>query len=172
MAFSRRRGAIASALFAGLLCGFSSIAQSQEFWQDGLDNLERLGTSIQSDPAVKREGNASILVETAWPTVINLAEISAPDIEAATLVYQALLRSEGLIGAAYLEMWCHFPNGSQYFSRGLDSTVTGDSGWQRVETKFFLQAGQKPSKVTLNLVVQGQGRVWVDALALSREPLS
>lgn len=171
MASSIRRSAMAAAVFTGLLCGPSVVAQSRELWHDGLNNLKNLGTSIETDSAVKREGSASIREKTAWPTVINLAEIAVSDIEAATLVYRADLRSEGLAGNAYLEMWCHFPGGGQYFSRGLESTITGDSDWKRSETRFILQAGQKPSKVTLNLVIQGQGSVWVDNVRFDREPL-
>ncbi len=36
---------------------------------------------------------------------------------------------------------------------------------------FFLQAGQKPDLIRLNLVVAGKGRVWIDDVRLLRQPL-
>ena len=35
----------------------------------------------------------------------------------------------------------------------------------------FVQKGQKPNKVTLNIVINGKGTVWIDDIVLSREPL-
>jgi hypothetical protein len=148
-----------------------SQALAQELWRDTLDQAENLGTRITADTVAKTDGAASIKVETAWPTVINLAEITGLDIESAALVYEADVRSEGLKGTAFLEMWCHFPDGGQYFSRGLNSTTSGSSDWRRLTTKFFLQEGQKPNKVTLNLAVNGRGTVWIDKQRLAREPL-
>ena len=40
-----------------------------------------------------------------------------------------------------------------------------------VATPFFLQAGQKPDLIRLNLVIQGKGRVWIDDVHLMRGPL-
>ncbi len=45
------------------------------------------------------------------------------------------------------------------------------SGWKVIETPFFLKAGERTEKVTLNLVINGTGTVWVDDIVLSREPL-
>ena len=41
-----------------------------------------------------------------------------------------------------------------------------------MQTPFLLQPGQKPGKVTLNLVVNGKGTVWIDDVVLSKEPLN
>jgi len=38
-------------------------------------------------------------------------------------------------------------------------------------TPFFLEAGQKPDLIRLNLVVQGGGRVWIDDVHLTGQPL-
>jgi len=67
-------------------------------------------------------------------------------------------------------MWCQVA-GKQYFSRGLDSVVSGSSGWTTLETPFLLAAGQTVEKVILNIVVNGKGTVWVDDVTLFRESL-
>lgn len=159
-------GLIAAAILTGPIR-----AGSQELWRDDLNHADRLGTRVTNDSDITSDGVASIKVVTAWPTVINLAEVTDLDIEAAVLVYEANVRSQDLQGTAYLEMWCHFSDGGQYFSRGVDSTISGTADWRRLATKFFLQKGQTPDKVTLNLAINGRGTVWIDELRLAREPL-
>ena len=80
------------------------------------------------------------------------------------------VKSEKLEGTAYLEMWCHV-GGGQYFSRGMNSVVTGTMDWTTLHTPFFLQPGQRAQKATLNIVINGKGTVWVDEVALSKAPL-
>jgi hypothetical protein len=35
----------------------------------------------------------------------------------------------------------------------------------------MFQKGQKPTKVTLNIVINGPGTIWVDDIVLFKEPL-
>ncbi len=132
-----------------------------------LDNHATLGTTVATDTSFRTEGGASIRVRTRWPTVINIGEetrIGA--IDGAMLVFQAKLRSQALDGTAYLEMWCQFADGSRYFARGVDSTVSGSTDWTQVQTVFRLEPGRLPIRVTLNLVVNGTGTVWIDEARL------
>jgi len=82
------------------------------------------------------------------------------------------LQSQNLDGKAYLEMWLRFPGKGEFFSRGLDRPITGTMSWMTSTIPFFLQAGQKPDLIRLNLVVAGKGRVWIDDVRLLRQPLS
>ena len=147
-----------------------SNAEPREIVTVPLDWAETLGTRIAADPEVKTDGEASIRIVTRWPTVINLAEVIGPGVAPATLIYEADVRSKDLIGSAYLEIWCHFGGEGRYFGRGLDSTVTGTSDWTTLRTVFRLEEGQRPTLVTLNLVIDGEGVVWVDRPRLLYEP--
>lgn len=131
-----------------------------------LDNHATLGTTVATDTSVRTEGGASIRVRTRWPTVVNIGEARRIAVDGGMLVFQANLRSQALDGNAYLEMWCRFADGSRYFSRGLDSTVSGSAEWTPVRTVFRLEPGRRPSAVTLNLVVNGTGTVWIDEARL------
>lgn len=133
-----------------------------------LEDSSKLGLTIQSDTQDKTQGKASIKVKTLWPTTICLGEVMGPDIENAKLVYSANVKTD-LEGAAYLEMWAHV-QGRTYFSRGMNDQVKGKSEWKIVKTPFIFQKGQKPEKVTLNLVINGRGTVWIDDVKLSRVP--
>jgi hypothetical protein len=103
-------------------------------------------------------------------TRICLGEVSGLQVEAARLIYSAKVRSD-FQGNAFLEMWVHLAGG-QYFSRGLDRPIAGKSEWTTLQTPFFLQKAQKPDRVTLNLVVNGRGTVWIADVTLTRAPLS
>ena len=105
------------------------------------------------------------------PTVIRLFETGDIDIEDARLIYQAKVRTEGVQGQVFLEMWCHFPGKGEFFSRGLQSPVSGTTEWTSVETPFFLQKGENPDNVKLNLVIDGTGTVWIDDIRLIKGPL-
>ncbi len=134
-----------------------------------LDNASNLGASIQTDTLVKIEGKGSVKITTLWPTTVCLGEVSGLQVENATLVYRSKVKSD-LKGTAYLEMWAHV-NGGQYFSRGLNDAVSQKTDWKTIQTPFMFKKGEKPDKVTLNLVINGTGTVWIDDVVLAKERL-
>lgn len=138
-----------------------------------LDSLEgvRAASGITLDTAVSSDGKGSLRVDAAGASVVPLFEITDVNIDDAALIYQAHLQSEGLQGQSYLEMWVRIPGKGEFFSRGLDRPLSGTMSWATIATPFFLEAGQKPDLIRLNLVVNGSGKVWIDDIRLSRAPL-
>jgi hypothetical protein len=134
-----------------------------------LDDASLASPKIQNDQVVKTEGKASIKITTKWPTTVYIGEVAGLNIENAKLIYKADVKSD-LGGVAYLEMWAHV-GGGQYFSKGLSDPIKGKSDWKSIRTPFIFQKGQKPDKITLNLVINGKGTVWIDNIVLSKEPL-
>ena len=153
-----------------LLLMLNPLAQGNELSKLTLDDASSLGTTISTDPTVKQEGNGSIRISTVWPTTICLGEVKELNFENGRIVFRAKVKSEELEGTAFLEMWCHVGDG-QYFSRGMNSVVTGTMDWKTLQTPFFLQPGQRAKKATLNIVINGKGTVWIDDVHLLREPL-
>jgi len=147
----------------------SSLATADDLRRLPLDDASTIGTTIQTDTKVKTEGKGSIKITTQWPTTICLGEVSDLGVENAKLVYRAKLRSE-LDGIAFLEMWAHV-GGGQYFSKGMNDPITDKSDWKSISVAFIFKKGQRPDKVTLNIVINGRGTVWVDEVVLSKEPL-
>jgi len=138
-----------------------------------IDSMEGIITQsgIQIDKQITSDGNGSLRIEATEPTTIRLFEISDVDIENARLVYQAQVRTGNVEGKVYLEMWCHFAGKGEFFSRGLQSPLTGTTDWTTEETPFFLKVGENPDNVKLNLVIDGQGTVWIDDIRLLKELL-
>jgi hypothetical protein len=156
------------AIFA-LLTLVAGLACAEDLKKLNLDDVSVIGTTIQTDTQVKAEGKGSIKITTQWPTTICLGEVARVDIENAKLVYKAKVKSD-LDGTAFLEMWAHV-GGGQYFSRGKNDVVSQKTDWKIIQTPFLFQKGQRPEKVTLNLVINGKGTVWIDDIVLSKEPL-
>lgn len=138
-----------------------------------LDDLQ--GVIAQSgaelDSAVSADGNGSLRLTATQPTTFRLFETGDLDVEDALLLYRARVRSDGVEGAAYLEMWVQVAGFGEAFSRDLQTPLSGSNEWSTEETPFFLQAGQNPENVKLNLVIDGRGTVWIDDIRLTRSPL-
>ena len=111
------------------------------------------------------------LADCTKPQTVRLFEIAEPGAEQCMITYRAKLKSEGLDGQAYLEMWCRFPGKGEFFSRGLDNPLTGSNDWASYQTPFFLKKGEKPDLIKLNLVVKGTGKVWVKDVEVLKSPL-
>ena len=133
----------------------------------GIINLSR----VTLDTVIFSEGTGSIKVVADQPMVVKLYEFEDLEVENCRIIYQAKLKTAGLLGDAYLEMWCHFPGKGDFFSRTLHSKLSGDNDWSSHEAPFMLQKGERPDHVTLNLAVNGTGTVWIDNIRLIKVPL-
>jgi hypothetical protein len=138
-----------------------------------IDSLEGIITQsgVQFDKEVSSDGNGSLKMVATEPTAVRLFELGDIDVENARLIYQAKVRTEGVEGQVYLEMWCHFPGKGEFFSRGLQTPLTGTTNWTTEETPFFLKKGENPDNVKLNLVINGKGTAWIDDIRVLKGPL-
>ena len=138
-----------------------------------VDSLEGIITQsgVEIDKAVSSDGNGSLKITATEPTVVRLFKVGDIDIENARLIYQAKVRTEGIDGKVYLEMWCNFSGKGEFFSRGLQTPLTGTTHWTTEETPFFLKKGENPDAVKLNLIIDGKGTAWIDDIRLMKGPL-
>lgn len=138
-----------------------------------LNSLEGILTSsgVELDSAVSYDGKGSLKISAGAPTVVRLFETGNLDVQNARLIYQAKVRTQDVEGQVYLEMWCQFPGKGDFFSRGIETPLTGTVEWASLETPFFLQKGEKPENIRLNIVVNGTGTVWIDDIRLIKGPL-
>jgi len=140
------------------------------FPADSPEGLVETSTA-EYDAEMSADGQGSLRILAAEPMTVALYETGDLDVERAKLIYRAQLRCEDLDGAAYLEMWCSFGEEDEYFSRGIESPISGTIEWTPREVPFFLEAGQNPTNVRLNIVIDGTGTVWVDDLQVLRGTL-
>jgi hypothetical protein len=162
-------------ILAGIFVNCSSNGPRQPiemmfYSMDSIDGvISQSGVSIDNEYFT--EGQASLRIENEKPRVVRLIETGDLDIEKARLTYQAKLKSKNLEGDAYLEVWCHFPGKGEYYSRALHSKISGDTDWSSHETIFTMTENENPDNIKLNLVINGQGTVWIDEIRLIKTPL-
>jgi hypothetical protein len=128
-------------------------------------------SGVAFDATTSSDGHGSLRIDAASPFTVRLFEVADPEVEDARLIYRARLKTANLTGQAYLEMWCILPGKGEFFSRALQSPLTGTVDWTTQETPFFLEKGQRPQLIKLNLVVNGTGTVWIDDVTLLKGPL-
>ncbi len=126
---------------------------------------------VEIDPKISSDGNGSLRIDAAGSATVHLYQAGDLDVENARLTYRARLRTENVSERVYLEMWCHFPEAGEFYSRGLAAALSGSNSWATVETPFLLKAGENPDEIKLNLVLEGSGTVWIDDIHLIRGPL-
>ncbi|MEA1867305.1 MAG: hypothetical protein U9N19_04285 [Thermodesulfobacteriota bacterium] len=161
---------LAVLLFLGCSREPAGVAELKHYPVDSLDNLiNKSGVEIDRD--VSSDQNGSLRITTSKPTTVRLYETGDIDIENARLIYQAKLRTKDVEGQVYLEMWCHFREKGEFFSRALQSPLSGSNEWTSQETQFFLKKGENPDNVKLNLVINGKGTVWIDDIRLVKGSL-
>jgi hypothetical protein len=81
------------------------------------------------------------------------------------------VRYEAVEAISYLELWNHFPDGSQYFSRtlgefGAMQKLEGSSGWRPFALPFDATGAPAPSRLVFNVVLAGRGGVELGPLKL------
>ena len=129
-----------------------------------------------AEPTISRDlvrvENEALIVETDREGTVNLYELQKPEVDQCILTYRATARAEALEGRAYLEMACKFPKVGEHRSRGLQNSLSGPQDWTSVETQVFLDQGQKPEHLGLNLVVEGPGRIVMKDVEVLSTPVS
>ncbi len=148
-------------------------AQGTELKYFPVNSIDEIITKsgVVIDREISSDGSGSLRVDASDKTVVRLFEVSGIDIENARLVYQAKVRTENVQGQVFLEMWCGFSDQGEYFSRNIQTPLTGTTDWTTVETPFFLKKGQNPDYVKLNLVIEGKGTAWIDDIRLIKRQL-
>lgn len=160
-----------SLLILGCSLSAQDVVELKKFPVDSLDGvITRSG--VQLDKQISSDGKGSLKIIAGQPLTVRIFEVSGIDVDEARLIYRAKVRTEGVEGLVYLEMWCHFPGKGDFFSRGLQTPLSGTTNWTTEEIPFFLKKGEKPDFVKLNLVVNGKGAAWIDDIRLLKAPLS
>ena len=148
----------------------SAIMEVKHYQIESLEGLITR-TDIGVDKEITSDGNGSLRITANQPSTIRLYETGDINVENARLTYQAKVRTEGIQGKVYLEMWCQFTGKGEFFSRNMSTPLSGTTDWSTVETPFFLKKGENPDNVKLNLVIEGKGTVWIDDVHLLKGPL-
>lgn len=163
-------------LKTGLL--FLVLAGSSLFAQEALtfiaeekcEAIPAVSSFLHVDQQQKVEGSSSLRIDAKAPCRIPVAAFAGLDFDEFTLVTQAKIRTELESGSVVLETLIK-AKGGFYFSRALDKPLSGKNDWNDIQTFFHFKKGEKPEEIFVNLMVEGSGSVWIDAIKLQRKKL-
>jgi hypothetical protein len=132
-------------------------------WQKTADEVE-IG-EMEMPGEAKPATTAKISFGPGGGTV-RVLDLPQPGIAQSSWAIEGKVRYADVIGNGYIEMWSHFPDGSAYFSRTLDTSgplgvLHGKSEWREFKLPFFSEAGKVPSKLEVNIVLPSGGTVWL-----------
>jgi hypothetical protein len=164
---------LGAALLASAALGACEVGPAKlpdmALYADALDSARSVARQpgVTFDPAVSTDGRGSLRIDASGErTVIEIADVPVEAPKLPRFAYRAKLRSENVRGRAYLEMWVRVKDEGDFFSRALHSQISGTSDWSTHEAPFFLEDDREVTRATLNVVIEGSGTVWVDAVTL------
>jgi hypothetical protein len=108
-------------------------------------------------------------------TTATVLTVERPQIKAPRYRLTGQVRYDNVEGTGYLEMWTHFPDGGQYFSRTLGTAgpmmnLQGSSGWRAFALPFDATGAKAaPSRLVVNVVLSGKGTVYLGPLELGED---
>ena len=175
----------AGLIVAFLACGTAFAGeQLREFrWSDlKAAGQLRIGEVI-APGAGNRDESLMIENKSGEPVTVQLLAIDKPGITLPVYALRGRIRYEAVESISYVEMWSYFPGGGAYFSRTLGESgpmgsLRGTSDWRELSLPFSAAGTpQRPSRLVINLVLPGKGRVWLGPLTLlqfreSEDPLA
>jgi hypothetical protein len=160
--------ALSIALFLALFVQGDDLVLLKQFPVDDLEGvIDR--DAVKLDQRITEDNKGAFRIEDRG--TVQLYETGDIDVEQAVLLYRARVMTLNVKGSAYLEMWCRFPGQGEFFSRGLQYSLSGTHHWTTIEAPFYLRKGENPDNIRLNVVLDGGGKIWIDKIELLRGPL-
>jgi hypothetical protein len=125
-------------------------------------------------PAGAGDGNATIRIVNPGPDALRatLAVFRGPALTTPYWSVRGRVRTEGVVGQGFLEMWSSFRDGSSFFARTLAPagpmrTLEGTQGWRAFTLPFQSEPGYPaPVQLTVNVVLPGPGTIELGPLEL------
>jgi hypothetical protein len=174
------RGAVSClilVLFAGGLAAVGGCRRGPStiavFPVDSLEGvIDRGAEDVLFQPEESADGKGCLVFEAFKPRVVRLYEVAAPRNAAGRLiVLTARMKSVGVRGSAFPELWVHFADGrdvqASFPMKGLPQTRP----WTELRAEYRCEPGEKPERLRVDAVIDGIGKAWIDDVRLTTEPL-
>jgi len=164
-------GAMAAFLAVGG-CGRGPV-EVASFPVDGdQDIIDRGGENIAFDRQESADGGGSLRAESTRPRTVRLYEVRNPrGLEGRLIVLSAKLKSVGVRGRTYPELWVHAAGRNEVQVRSPSVFLAQTRDWTPLRLEYRCEKGERPELLRVNLVIDGIGRAWIDDIRLTSEPL-
>lgn len=138
-------------------------------------------STVPGGTVITQDGTSVLKIEntSGLPLTVRLMTVSNPPVTAQFYSIVGDIKYANVQGDGYLEMWNYFPNGNaalpeeQYFSRTLGVSgemgkISGTCDWRRFSLPFDRTgASSPPKRLEINLVLPGNGTVYLRPMSLS-----
>lgn len=100
-------------------------------------------------------------IERRGEEVISLFEIEPADLDRGLLSLRTEIRSQDLVGHAWLELTCGYPDRRSQVREIRYQENRRSTDWKFADLSQFLRKDQRPSLIRLCLVTEGPGTIWI-----------
>jgi len=148
-------------------------AEVASFPVDGdQDIVDRGGENVVFDREESADGGGSLRAESTRPRTVHLYEVRNPrGLEGRLIVLTAQLKSVGIRGRAFPELWIHAAGRNEVQARNPAGVIVQTRNWTPVRIEYRCERGERPELLRVNLVIDGIGRAWIDDIHITSEPL-
>jgi hypothetical protein len=106
-------------------------------------------------------------------TTTRVVSLDAPKVPSHRYQLKGRVKVENVVGDGYVEMLNTFPKIGVYFTKTLENDgplgkLTGTGDWRDVELPFVSQEGVLPSKIEVNVVLPGKGKVYLTPFTVAK----
>lgn len=134
--------------------------------------FDRGAENVTFDPEESADGGGSLRVESARPRTVRLYEVARPrGVEGRLIVLTAKLKSVGIRGEAFPELWIHPAGRNEVQVRNPKMFVNQSRPWTPLRLEYRCEKGERLDLLRVNLVINGIGRAWIDDIHITSEPL-
>jgi hypothetical protein len=157
-----------------LAIGAAAAQPAAEFKWDELQRQGRVAAGAVLRPDSGSSGYR-LQIENTTPrgSTVTVLTVDRPQISRPRYRLSGLVRYDNVEGVGYLELWNYFPSGA-YFSRTLAEQgpmmkLQGSSGWRAFVLPFDATGAPAPTRLVVNVVLQGRGTVYLGPMELSED---
>jgi hypothetical protein len=152
--------------------GTAALGAERDFGWDALQKARQISAGTVLPPDNESPFHHLKVEGRGQPATVTVLTIERPEVTGPRYAVTGRVRYEAVEGTGYLELWNDFPNGGQYFTRTLADIgpmmkLQGTSGWRQFALPFDATGAPPPSRLVLNVVLQGRGTVYLGPLQLA-----
>jgi hypothetical protein len=136
---------------------------------------DKLPKNVKLHAAVKLAKEAVVEVSGPNDKEVEILVVDEPKVPHHRYMLKGKVKYKGVDKDAYVEMWSHFPDDKTYFSRTLSeqgptAKIQGDSDWREIVVPFQSKEDYLPSKLVVNVVLPGEGTIYLTTFTLMKLP--
>jgi hypothetical protein len=133
--------------------------------------LATANASIDESQSADSTSKGALKIEAPSSMTVKLVQTGPLNVNDVTLIYRATFRSKELSGRAYLLMTVRWADSLETFARGFEQAIIGSVPWVTEDITYNVERKKKVDNVTLGMVIEGTGTVWVNDVKLLKTTL-